>query len=107
MKVLDKKPFSPKLLNTKLHLFQKTYKEDTRGGRTLIWKELGWVWAYLQPVSYVRTEKRRGAYKAVVRNDATIFMADRVLWEKKELFLMHSPQHIGIEYLKLKLFYNE
>lgn len=92
-------------------LYQKLYRTDERGGKSIEWKLLGFVWAHLAPYKCTYPFSKEGqknhagiAYDVIVRNEAKIFKTDKIVWRDQDHFFVHSPQQLENGYLKLRIF---
>ena len=99
------------LLNEKIELFQRKCVPDQLGGIEVQWESLGKVFAQVRPCGVPYPLKKDGckreeesAYEVIFREDKRGFNVNKVLWDKKELFLFQSPQRITEGYLMLKVF---
>lgn len=98
-------------LNFPVVLFQKEYKKDATGGRSLHWRELGQIWSHIipsrarYPLVYEDQKHYRGAvYDMIVREDPLIYKADKIIWNHQDLFYLYSPQREEEGYLRVRLF---
>ena len=100
-----------KKLSHLIELYQKKNLTDEFGGRCEQWVSLGKAWAHMIPyrLSYPfpkesKNQPRGMAYEASLREDARLFNTEKIVWNNKDHFLLHSPHQDEPGYVKVKIF---
>ncbi len=98
-------------LNFLVTLYAKNWEDNDRGTRTIVWENLGDVWAHIvpsrarYPVVYEDQKHYRGAvYDMIVRDEPDIYRTDKVRWNGQDLFFLYSPQADAKGRLRIRLF---
>ena len=100
-----------KKLSQLIELYQKNYVLDDSGGRIEHWVSLGKAWAHMMPYrcSYpfhkeAKNQSRGMAYEAILREDKRLFLTEKIVWNDRDHFLLHSPHQDEPGYVKVKVF---
>lgn len=100
-----------KKLSHLIELYQKENVTDEFGGKCETWVSLGKAWAHMIPyrLNYPfhkesKNQPRGIAYEASLREDARLFKTEKIVWNNKDHFLLHSPHQDEPGYVKVKIF---